>query len=76
MADNVNLKVNQTIKGNKFSGNATVRQKFKMRLVVPADIIINVRGRNRNNKKPTLNVNNKNVNLQKPQTNEVKSNDK
>ena len=48
MADNVKVTVKQTIKGNKFSGKASIRQRAKMKFTMPADVTINIRRRAKN----------------------------
>lgn len=48
MSDVINVKVNQTIKGNKFYGKSSIRQRGKLRFVMPADVVINIRRRAKN----------------------------
>lgn len=45
MADTVNVKINQSVKGNRFSGKSKIIQKGRIRFILPANIIINLRAR-------------------------------
>ena len=77
MADQVNLKVKQSIKGNTVTKGSSICSRFKMRLILPADVVINVKTRTR--KSPVFKKTQQTkstVTNSDTTKNEVKSNDK
>lgn len=42
---NVNVKVTQTIKGNKFSGKSRISQRTRMHFTFPANVTITIKRR-------------------------------
>lgn len=68
MTEQVNVRLKQSIKGNKLSNKSSIRNKLKMRFILPADVIIRIRAQQTKQKpqeKP-----------QTPQKTEGESNDK
>lgn len=72
MTEQVNLRLKQSIKGNKLSNKSSIRNKLKMRFILPADVIIRLRTHKRK-QTPQEEPQQK---AQTPQETEGESNDK